>query len=359
MGTSRPYVVWCANNCDRKGQLTWVKRTLVLFIALVLAGVSAVSVFLWLNNLENEKARVFTQVVVFRATQLIEVGTDGETARDFIITDEALSTVLALDTNNVIVCDGAIDADQEKPGAADLCLQNQRGPEFLEQPRCRRPISAGQIITTDMFVTAAELNTVFLSEDIAEGKVAISFRPGEDSAVGGFTRPGDRINLIASAGIQLSQIIALVSDPELRELIIDLGIGEQPEEPPVGVGEQPEEEPTYLIANFVATLPSSFQFTQTIMQDIEVIAVGPDTRLAPLGTGLTPQGTQIIVAEVTSDDAEKIEFAKQNTSVALTLLPKDATYTSFDANGVLVDDLFSLLDRIEEQLRQVGATLGS
>ena len=126
--------------------------------------------------------------MVFRATQLIEVGTDGETARDFIITDEALSTVLALDTNNVIVCDGAIDADQEKPGAADLCLQNERDLNFLNSLVAAGPISAGQIITTDMFVTAAELNTVFLSEDIAEGKVAISFRPGEDSAVGGFIR---------------------------------------------------------------------------------------------------------------------------------------------------------------------------
>ncbi len=87
--------------------------------------------------------------------------------------------------------------------------------------------------------------------------------------------------------------------------------------------------------------------------------MGPDTRLAPLGTGLEPQGTQIIVLEVTPEQAEQIEFARQYTTVALTLLPKDVPYNEFEARGVLVDDLFDLLDRIQEQLQQVGATLGS
>jgi Flp pilus assembly protein CpaB len=96
-----------------------------------------------------------------------------------------------------------------------------------------------------------------------------------------------------------------------------------------------------------------------VLQDIVVMAVGPDTRQAPKGTGLEPQGTQIIVLEVTPQQAEQIEFAKQYTSVALTLLPKDATYTPFESRGVVVDDLFDLLDRIEEQLQQVGASLGS
>ncbi len=90
-----------------------------------------------------------------------------------------------------------------------------------------------------------------------------------------------------------------------------------------------------------------------------MIAVGPDTRLSPLGTGLEPQGTQIIVVEVTPEQAEQIEFTNRYTSVGLTLLPKDKPYTQFDARGVLVDDLFDLLQRIEEQLQAVGAQLGS
>ena len=241
-----------------------------------------------------------------------------------------------------------------------LCDQKEQNLNFLNGLVAAGPISAGQLITTEMFLTAAELNTVFLSEDIAQGKVAISFRPGEDAAVGGFIRPGDRVNLLASASVEISQIVALVSDPDLRELIVDLGLGEPPPtDPVVGSGEDQPEEQSDPITNFVETLPGALDFTQTVLQDIEVIAVGPDTRLGPLGTGLTPQGTQIIVVEVTSEQAELIQFAGQYTSVSLTLLPRGVPYTPFEARGVIVDDLFDILDRIEEQLQQVGATVGS
>ena len=37
------------------------------------------------------------------------------------------------------------------------------------------------------------------------------------------------------------------------------------------------------------------------------------------------------------------------------LLPADVPYTQFDSRGVLIDDLFSLVDRIQEQLEE---TLG-
>ena len=43
------------------------------------------------------------------------------------------------------------------------------------------------------------------------------------------------------------------------------------------------------------TFPASIQFTQTVLQDIEVLAVGPDNTLQGLGTGLTPQTGAIIV----------------------------------------------------------------
>ena len=333
------------------------RRTLVLFIALILAGVSAVSVFLWLSNVEDEAAERFTEIEVFRATQFIDVGTEGEIARDFIESSTALSSILDLDTANVLVCSGVLERDRTSSNQG-ICDQKEQNLNFLNEKVAAGPISAGQLITTDLFVTAAELNTVFLSEDIAQGKVAISFRPGDDAAVGGFIRPGDRINLIASAGVELSQIIDLVSDPDLRDLIIDLGIGQQPEEEPP-VGQEEGEEEADPITQFVNTLPPSIQFTQTVLQDIEVLAFGPDTRLAPLGTGLEPQGTQIIVVEVTSEQAELIQFAKENTSIALTLLPKDAPYTQFASRGVVVDDLFDLLSRIEEQLQSVGAQLGS
>jgi hypothetical protein len=104
------------------------------------------------------------------------------------------------------------------------------------------------------------------------------------------------------------------------------------------------------VTEFVETIPNSIQFTQTVLQNIEVLAIGADTRPSPLGTGLEPQGSQIVVLEVTPEQAEQVEFAEQYTSVELALLPSEFPYTEFEARGVLVDDLFDVVTRIQEQL---------
>ena len=103
------------------------------------------------------------------------------------------------------------------------------------------------------------------------------------------------------------------------------------------------------------------EFTQTFEQDIKVIAVGADTLQAPLGTGLTPQPDQIIVVEVTPQQAERIEFARQFTDVGVMLLPdpEETTYTPFDARGVVTDDILDVLERIIEQLAEVESRLGT
>ena len=111
-----------------------------------------------------------------------------------------------------------------------------------------------------------------------------------------------------------------------------------------------EETPTDPLSAFVSTINPSFAFTQTVMQNVEVLAVGADTRPSPLGTGLAPQGSQILVLEVTPEQAEKIQFITQNTSISLTLLPSEFPYTPFEARGVIIDDIFDLLIRIQEEL---------
>ena len=62
-----------------------------------------------------------------------------------------------------------------------------------------------------------------------------------------------------------------------------------------------------------------------------------------------------------SEQAEKIEFANQYTSVALALIPsgEDTVYNSFESRGIIVDDLFSLVDRIREQFEEAGVLLGN
>ena len=123
----------------------------------------------------------------------------------------------------------------------------------------------------------------------------------------------------------------------------------------------PGQEPTDPVGDFANTINTSIEFTQTFEQNIKVIAVGADTIDAPLGTGLTPQPDQIIVVEVTPEQAERIEFARQFTSVSIMLLPdpEENTYTPFDARGVVTEDVLDVLERILEQLAEVESRLGS
>jgi Flp pilus assembly protein CpaB len=227
------------------------------------------------------------------------------------------------------------------------------------------PISAGQLITSDLFLSPALLSDIKLSESIPQGKVAIAIQPDATSAVGGFVRPGDRVNLLASTSYDLSESIQLLQDPELRQLLLgESAVVQDVPAPPLTAeegGEEGGEEQTDAVARLAETLPGTLDFTQTVLQDIEVLAVGPDTRPSPLGTGLLPAGAQIVVLEVTPEQAEKIEFASQYTSVSLSLIPSgdDKVYTAIESRGILVDDLFSLIERIRERFEEAGVLLGN
>jgi Flp pilus assembly protein CpaB len=333
------------------------KRSLVLIIALALAAVSAFSVWQYLTTVEDEARAEVQEVVVFRATELIETGTSVVEAESFILESTALVEVVVFEGSQIVCHGPAGNSD----AALDVCGHNPRLDSVLDPINVAAgPISAGQLITTDLFVSPALLTDIKLSESIPQGKVAISFRPSESSSVGGFVRPGDRVNLIASASIDLSQSTTLLEDPELRKLLLGEPIVEtvSTTQPPVD-GTLSEEDDA--VTRLAQALPGTIDFTQTVLQDIEVLAVGPDTRPSPLGTGLEPAGAQIVVLEVTPEQAEKIEFASQYTSVSLSLIPSgdDKVYSAFESRGVIVDDLFTLIDRIREQFEEAGVLLGN
>jgi Flp pilus assembly protein CpaB len=333
------------------------KRSLVLIIALALAAVATFAVWQFLSTVEDEARAEVQEVVVYRATQLIETGTPVPEARDFIEESTELAPYVAFEGSQ-IVCPGPAEGSD---APLDVCGRNPRLDSVLDPINVAAgPISAGQLITADLFVPPALLTDVKLSESIPQGKVAISFQPDAAASVGGFVRPGDRVNLLASATIDLTQSTALLEDPELRQVL--LGEAAVPQETPATTAPPGDdgEEPFDPVTALAETLPGSIDFTQTVLQDVEVLAVGPDTRPSPLGTGLTPAGAQIVVLEVTPEQAEKIEFAKQYTSVALSLIPsgEDTVYSVFEARGVIVDDLFSLIDRIREQFEEAGVLLG-
>ncbi len=332
------------------------KRSIVLFVALGLAVVSAFAVWQYLTSVEDRARADIQEVEVYRATEFLDLGTEGEIARAFIEESQALALSVAF-TDSRILCTGPVVRD----GSEDLTVCDGLPSDLnalLDSKVAAGPISAGQLITQDMFVLPAELNSVSLSEAIPANKVAISIRPEDEAVAGGFIRPGDHVNILASADVQLNQFLNVLKDPELRALILppsESGTTTTtiPGGDPGGDGE--EVDPLAALAD---TFPSSIQFTQTVLQDVEVLAVGPDNTLQGLGTGLTPQTGSIIVLNVTPEQAEKIEFARNYTTVALSLLPKEGIYTPFEARGVVVDDLFTLLDRIQEQVEQFGETLG-
>lgn len=342
------------------------KRTLVLAVALILAAVSAFSVWQYLSGIEDDVRQDIDEVRVYRATEFIETGTQGADAQILIVESIALKEVVeppdGTETN--ILCLGEKARGDEEPDPTVCAEQPSDLDALLDGSVAAGPISSGQLITTDMFIEPALLNSKSLSESIPQGKVALSFRPAEDSAVGGFIRPGDKVNLLASVTVDLSNIAftALLTDPELRDLV--LGSAEAPPAGGIGgtdTGEGEDSSETSAIENAASVFNSNVQFTQTVLQNLEVLAVGPDTRDAPLGTGLEPQGTQIVVVEVTPQQAELIEYAKQFTTVSLSLLPdpEQFPYTEFEARGVFVDDLFDLVPRIQELLEPVEELLGN
>lgn len=330
------------------------RRSLVLAIALALGAVAFFAVFRYLNNVEGDIRQDIGEVGVFRAVQFIEAGTPGESVRgpDFI--EESRALVEYVEGRPNILCTGpAEDTSADVPGT--ICDAHERSLDnVLNGAVAAGPISAGQLITTDMFVSPIELNSTSLSESIEPGKVALSISPATVQAAGGFVRPGDRINLIASAEVDLGGLPEILADPTLRSIFT----GEPIEEPGPVI---PGQEPTDPVGDFANTINTSIEFTQTFEQNIKVIAVGADTIDAPLGTGLTPQPDQIIVVEVTPEQAERIEFARQFTSVSIMLLPdpEENTYTPFDARGVVTEDVLDVLERILEQLAEVESRLGT
>lgn len=337
------------------------RRTIVLVVALLLAALSAFAVFNYLSSVEDQIREEITEVKVFRATRAIPQGTAGSQASASIEESTALFENVVFE-NSTILCTGPKSPDDP----ADICIDNPANlGDVLNGKVAAGPISAGQLITTQMFIAPIELQSATLSETLQEGTVAIAIRPSDVAAVGGFIRPGDKINLIASDTVNIAQTLQFLTDPDLRQLLIEAGfivpfsdlnlpdVTTTPEFPLDTNPLQPVE-PTSPLEAFVSTLPTSFEFTQTVMQNLEVLAVGADTRSdaggSTLGTGLAPQGSQIIILEVTFEQAEKIQYIQNNLSIALMLLPSEFPYTIKESRGVIIDDIFDVVARLADQL---------
>jgi Flp pilus assembly protein CpaB len=309
-------------------------------------------VWQYLSSVGDDAAAEFSEVEVYRATESIVAGTSGEDAAAFIETSTALRNQIVFE-GSTIICTGAVGANAGGDPNVVGCTGNPSDLNVvLDGKLAAGPIAAGQLITTGSFALGAELQQA-LSDSIAPGKVAISIPVDTSNASGGFIRPGDNVNILASASLSPLAFIEVISNDQLRDLLIDAGASEEVVDETIdGSVEDPEEPsgPT----NLAGAIPTSFDVTQTILQNVQVLAVGEDTRPAPLQTGLTPVAG-IVTFEVTPQEAEQIEYARQYTSIALSLLPKNGDYVPYDAQPVVVDDIFGLLDRIQTELGLVSS----
>ncbi len=285
------------------------RRALVLLVALLLAGVAAFAVYSFVAGIEDEYKADLEQVTVFRATQAVPEGQEGEL---FLQTP-----MWKVSTDQLIdVPDGAIASEAELEAA-------------ISGKVAVGPISNNEILTTDQWV-ALSVDITPLAEQIPSGKQALTISTDQVRGVNGFLQPGDRINAVVTLDIEFTLL------PENAP-----GFGIPSDEDPAEGEEATEEE------SEVVTL------TRYVLQGIPVLAVDRDVRPqegdrqnveAPTVVEGEPvegepevPGT-VFTLEVDPEQAERFVYAFENGSVWLTLVPED--FVEVDTNGITIDSLF-------------------
>ena len=321
------------------------RRTLVLVIAVALAAISGFAIWQYLSNVEDDIRADIAEVGVYRATEQIVAGSPGEESRPMISESTALRESVVFEGSTVL-CTGAVGTNADGNPNEVGCPNNPNDLNaVLDGKVATGPIAAGQLITASSFADTRDLQQR-LKDAIAPGKVAISINVDLVSASGGFIRPGDNVNILASASLAPLAFLEIISNSELRDLLIEAGV---PEGDTIAEEAPADDQTTDTSpANLGSAIPASIDVTETILQNIQVLAVGEDTRPAPLETGLVPIAG-VVVFEVTPQQAEQIEYARQYTEIALSLLPT-GDYVPYDAQPVVVDDIFGLLDRLQAEL---------
>ncbi|MBT8211843.1 MAG: hypothetical protein KJN71_01725, partial [Acidimicrobiia bacterium] len=167
-----------------------------------------------------------------------------------------------------------------------------------------------------------------------------------------FIRPGDRVNIVATTAVDVSRFLQTLTDEDLRAFF--LGEVEEPAAPAVPVDDEAGITPEEALA---AATPQVFDYTETVLQELEVLAVGAFVREAPgEQAGLTPLGGEVLILEVTVEQAERIIWIDKFTEVTLVLLPEG--YTPVDTEGVTGDDIFSIVERLQRELEDLEARSG-
>jgi len=286
------------------------RRTLVLIVALLLAGIAAFAVWQFLSNVEEEKEAELELRVVYRAVGAIAEGTEGS----LVISQER-----------------AVESEEEVRFLPDNAIGSlEELTATLTGRVAAGPISGNSILTTDQWVElTADIKP--LAERIPEGKQAITIGVDNIQGVNGFIEPGDRINVIVTLTAAIEEIAEEViasetlTEEELQALADELEEG--------------------VISRFV-------------LQGLPVLAVGQDIRvdedaeLTVTVTTVPAEGeeaaqqvqTGILTLEVTPEEAERIVYTFSTGTVWLTLVPEDLVAVPTD--GITRDNLFEAAEEL-------------
>jgi pilus assembly protein CpaB len=289
------------------------RRTLVLIVALLLAGVAAFAVYRFLTGVQDERIAETEFVAVYRAADRIEGGVPG----DLVIQQER--AVLNEEVSEL------------RPPTAIVASQDpaQDGlQEALSGKVAAGPIPAESVLTTDMWIDPVAAAQP-LAEVISGGNQAISLLVDGSRGVAGFIKPNDRVNVLVTLKVE--------GTPRADTTVID------PEQESGG-GSQ--------IEKVTKTLTRYILFGVRVLgvdEELTTGGDGPATVSAPTPTtapSAVPQGaserlterTQLVTLEVNSEEAEQLVFALEAGTIWLTLSTDE--FPVRDTEGVVIDSLF-------------------
>jgi pilus assembly protein CpaB len=239
-------------------------RVIAIVLAVILAAVAAYALFSYIRGVETRTQEDFEPVEAYVAADLIPAGTSASAA-------VAGNLVEQRSVPAVAVPEGAV---------GDLAQ--------LEGTVAVADILPGEVLRADRFGTDVVAPRGL--REIPQDKEAIAVEVGVAQGVAGFIAPGDQVSVIAEVVI-----------PEE---------GAAPAEPVEGEAAPPPVEPIQSV------------FTQYLLQDVEVLAVG--RRVVTEGEDQVQQTEQMLMTlALDPEDAERLVFAWNNGTLHFTLLPPE------------------------------------
>ncbi len=290
------------------------KRAIVLLIALLLGGAAGFSVLQYLRSQEAAITERRQDVKVFRATQAIPEGQEGQ-----IILDNSLYIE---------------SVEQQEDLPADAITRAEDLQAVLRGKVAVGPVGSNEILTSNQWVALSTQITP-LRELIPDGLQAVTLSPGEVQGVNGFAEPGDRVNVVVTIDLEAT-------------------LTEQQNAPDFGIPTETEE------GSEESTVTEVIPYTRFVLQNIEVLAAGRDVVSRDTTPEVSVEGetgpeagnlggevqddtsleevVTIYTLAVDPDQTEKLVYAIENGSIYLTLVKSD--YEPVATQGVTVQDLF-------------------